>query len=624
MKEKRGWYFPTNMGGQDEGFENQGINQFKMSPYGKLAREIIQNSYDAKKESEKKVKVEFRLEKIKKSKIPNLDSIIEGINASAEYFPDSERLEKFRQKANEKYENDTIDVLKISDYNTKGLQGIDKRRGSDWYGLIKSSGNSPKKGSSGGSYGAGKHAAFVFSYFRTILYGTYVEEEGYAFQGKSILCSHKKDGVLKSNIGFWGNIYENECKPVRNQEDMDDFYKRNESGTDVYVIGAKLEKEKWFESIIYSVVENFWKLIIEDKLEVKIIDNGTDIDINYKNVRALAEKGKNENIKIDDGESFEAYKFIELNDSVKEVKYGSICEENDVELKIAKMPQYPEKRILKMRDKEMKIEMLSPRKRPVNFIALVTATGKELNRQLRESEPQTHDKWSADNVEDEGDKKIIGDTIKRLNNWINEQINDLIYIDDEDEFDAEGIDFLNIEDEDIDGEKNEQNPFDDIENSEIELQEILTMPKENTSKIINKNDQEDPKAGGEELGDENIREHGGNALGEGEKDPDGGGKMYHEVQMEYVKTPYDSEKNIYKVIIKPKENINNCEIRFLRLTDSNVLEKVEIEAAYIKGEKVDFFENIVKDIELKQDEDTIIELLLKRKCIMEVKIYVQS
>ena len=272
----------------------------------------------------------------------------------------------------------------------------------------------------------------------------------------------------------------------------------------------------------------------------------------------------------------------------------------------------------------MKIEMLSPRKRPVNFIALVTATGKELNRQLRESEPQTHDKWSADNVEDEGDKKIIGDTIKRLNNWINEQINDLIYIDNEDEFDAEGIDFLNIEDEDIDGKKNEQNPFDDIENSEIELQEILTMPKENTSKIINKNDQEDPKAGGEELGDENIREHGGNALGEEEKDPDGGGKMYHEVQMEYVKTPYDSEKKIYKVIIKPKENINNCEIRFLRLTDSNVLEKVEIEAAYIKGEKVDFFENIVKDIELKQDEDTIIELLLKRKCIMEVKIYVQS
>ena len=63
MEEKRGWYFPNNNGGEAEGFENQGINQFKMSPYGKLAREIIQNSYDAKiKGEDKTVRVEFRLE----------------------------------------------------------------------------------------------------------------------------------------------------------------------------------------------------------------------------------------------------------------------------------------------------------------------------------------------------------------------------------------------------------------------------------------------------------------------------------------------------------------------------------------------------------------------------------
>lgn len=67
MEEVRGWYFPSNNGGEAEGFENQGINQFKMSPYGKLAREIIQNSYDAKiKEGNKKVRVEFRLAKLEK------------------------------------------------------------------------------------------------------------------------------------------------------------------------------------------------------------------------------------------------------------------------------------------------------------------------------------------------------------------------------------------------------------------------------------------------------------------------------------------------------------------------------------------------------------------------------
>lgn len=85
MEENRGWYFPDNRGGQDEGFENQGINQFKMSPYGKLAREIIQNSYDAKiKDRDRKVIVEFKLVKMAKNRIPNLECIKESINASAE------------------------------------------------------------------------------------------------------------------------------------------------------------------------------------------------------------------------------------------------------------------------------------------------------------------------------------------------------------------------------------------------------------------------------------------------------------------------------------------------------------------------------------------------------------
>lgn len=413
MEEKRGWYFPDNKGGQDEGFENQGINQFKMSPYGKLAREIIQNSYDAKiKGEDKKVKVEFKLVKMDKNRIPNLESIKESINASAEYFPESERLEKFRQVANEKIESDIIDVLKISDYNTTGLIGIEERRNSAWYGLIKSSGNSTKSGVSGGSYGSGKHAAFVFSYFRTILYGTYVKDEGYAFQGKSILCSHKKDGVVKSNIGYWGEVFEDGCKPIRDQYSMDEFFRRKETGTDLYIIGAKLDEENWMANILYSVIENFWKLIIEDKLEVKISSPTEEINIDAKNIKGLAQVGKEINFKIDEQYSFNAYKFIELDECIEEIRYGSICTENDVELKIAKLPQYPEKKILKMRDTEMKIDIFSPRKRPVNFIGILIATGEELNRQLRESEPQTHDSWNADNIEDEEYRKKVRNTIK--------------------------------------------------------------------------------------------------------------------------------------------------------------------------------------------------------------------
>ncbi len=628
MEENRGWYFPDNRGGQDEGFENQGINQFKMSPYGKLAREIIQNSYDAKIKGEsKKVKVEFKLVKMHKNRIPNLESIKESINASAEYFPESERLEKFRQVANEKFENETIDILKISDYNTTGLVGIEKRINSAWYGLIKSSGNSTKSGVSGGSYGSGKHAAFVFSYFRTILYGTYVEDEGYAFQGKSILCSHKKDGVVKSNIGYWGNITEEECKPIRNQESMDEFYRRDETGTDLYIIGAKLEKEEWVENIIYSVIENFWKLIIEDKLEVSIVNNEQTINIDSKNIRALAQMGKEENARIDEHDIFNAYKFIELNDSIEEVRYGSICDENDVELKIAKLPQYPEKKILKMRDTEMKINIFSPRKRPVNFIGILIATGEELNKQLRESEPQTHDSWNADNIEDEEYRKKVRETIKRLDTWLNEQIDSLSYVDDIEEFDAEGLDFLNLDDDDSNGIEEMQRPFDEIVSKEEEEQEILAVQK-NTSMptSIDKTSGEEPKVGGEGEGNQDrIRDGKEKGTGNGDNTT-GSGETYHEIKMKYIKTPYDSEKNMYRVIIRPVENLENSEIHFLRCTDSGELEKINVKQAFLDGKELDISGNAVKNINLRENEDTKIEVEFetKRKCIMEVRVYVQD
>ena len=628
MEQKIGWYFPDNKGGQEEGFENQGINQFKMSPYGKLAREIIQNSYDAKiKDEDKKVRVEFKLVKMEKSRIPNLDSIKESINASAEYFPESERLNKFRQVANEKFDSDTIDVLKISDYNTTGLVGIEQRINSAWYGLIKSSGNSTKSGVSGGSYGSGKHAAFVFSYFRTILYGTYVKNEGYAFQGKSILCTHKKDGIVKGNIGYWGNITEDECRPIRNQEQMDEFYRRNVTGTDLYIIGAKLEEEKWVDNIIYSVIENFWKLIIEDKLEVIIVNNGDTINIDSKNIRGFAQLGKQENARIDEHDIFNAYKFIELNDSVKEIRYGSICSENDVELKIAKLPQYPEKKILKMRDTEMKINIFSPRKRPVNFIGILIATGVELNKQLRESEPQTHDAWNADNIEDESYRKKVRETIKKLDNWLNEQIDSLSYVDDLEEFDAEGLDFLNIDDDDSNGIEEMQKPFDEIINKEIEQQEILITQRDSSKpKAIDKTNDEEPNLGGENPGnDERIRDGGNKGKGEGENTT-GAGNNYHETKMLYIKTPYDSEKNMYKIIIRPIEDLNNCEIHFQRWTDSGELEKIKIKKAYNEGQELEVSGNIIKNMKMKGNEDTKIEVLFetKRKCVMEVNVYVQD
>ena len=54
-----GWNFPSNNFGTVNGIGEAGIETFKGSPYKSLAREICQNSLDAKIDNGQPVRVEF-------------------------------------------------------------------------------------------------------------------------------------------------------------------------------------------------------------------------------------------------------------------------------------------------------------------------------------------------------------------------------------------------------------------------------------------------------------------------------------------------------------------------------------------------------------------------------------
>lgn len=57
-----GWNFPSNNGGTEAGFNDSGIETFAGKPFESLAREIIQNSLDARVSSDKPVTVAFQVE----------------------------------------------------------------------------------------------------------------------------------------------------------------------------------------------------------------------------------------------------------------------------------------------------------------------------------------------------------------------------------------------------------------------------------------------------------------------------------------------------------------------------------------------------------------------------------
>ena len=68
------WYFPPNLGGDEEGFNHAGMVHFKADPHRYTARETIQNVLDAKDPNKKgqPTVVKFRL-----FKVPTKDAIPE-------------------------------------------------------------------------------------------------------------------------------------------------------------------------------------------------------------------------------------------------------------------------------------------------------------------------------------------------------------------------------------------------------------------------------------------------------------------------------------------------------------------------------------------------------------------
>lgn len=85
-----------------------------------------------------------------------------------------------------------IDVLRISDFNTKGLQGSEQEYNTPWHNLVKAAGVSGKDGSDGGSYGIGKAAPFACSDIRTLFYATKDIDGLSAFQGIAKLVSFQE------------------------------------------------------------------------------------------------------------------------------------------------------------------------------------------------------------------------------------------------------------------------------------------------------------------------------------------------------------------------------------------------------------------------------------------------
>src|SRR5690606_25812345 len=131
--------------------------------------------------------------------VKGFKQIVEACVASN--MDNNPKAKQFYNNALNMLSGDTVAVLLISDYNTKGLRGPCERN-NPYYTYMKTTGSSQKENeTASGSFGIGKAAPFLLSAFRAIMVSTVFPESGVfgselksLVQGKSILSYYEMDG----------------------------------------------------------------------------------------------------------------------------------------------------------------------------------------------------------------------------------------------------------------------------------------------------------------------------------------------------------------------------------------------------------------------------------------------
>lgn len=445
------WKFPRLDDGPEQGVNNGGIATFKGSNlYNNLAREICQNSLDAKAKGESTVRVEFRSMSLNKAQYPSLLEL-EGIFKDCRDYWKTRmepKLARFLNEADSKLSNDEIECLVISDYHTTGLSGAkaSRQEKSKWRALTHSDGVTEKEQGSAGSHGIGKNAPFACSSLRTVFYNSYSIDDGVkAFQGVARLITHLQDNEETIGVGFYRNIstskpvFENDPCPIR------DLLKRETPGTDVLIAGFK-KVPTWKEDIEKAVISNFFVAIAKNKLVVKI----DDVEINQDNlkdrIRFYAEQEKSQ----EDSEK-KITTILEFYYALKDAdfeEHGSIMDNDDAILYIKKDDKYS-KTIAEMRSIGMVIRTRHHNIFTRYAAVLIVQNGK-LNDLLKDIEPPAHDNWDPGLIEDDPElekkaKKYRGQLIA----WVNKTITEKCRCEDSEELDLDGMSaYLPFDEED--------------------------------------------------------------------------------------------------------------------------------------------------------------------------------
>nr|WP_232337102.1 hypothetical protein [Lysinibacillus timonensis] len=637
------WNFPAAAGGTINSINNAGIETFKGNELDSLTREICQNSLDAIKDETKPVVVEFKSFKLPSNQFPQRAELLEAfIKCETTWSGKNPKSEQFVEQAKYILDENEIPFLRISDFNTKGLEGAQTGElGTPWSSLVREAGSSNKGDSSGGSFGIGKSAPFANSKLRILFYSSQDQSNYQSHIGVANIMSFEKlPGHITLGTGYFTNNENSNAIP--GLINLDSSFNRQESGTDIFVSAFQPKDQNWLEAVRNSVIFNFFITIWQNKLVVKVEDE----IISHENIGSFI--AQLDDTKEDYRHVKNYFRLLTSEDSIqipypaKSYKKIGSFEEGEATLYIMKGEDL-NRRVLMTRKAGMRLFEQNRISGSISFTGILIITGKHMNQVFKKMENPAHTGWEPNRFEEA--PKEADTAFKDLRRFVRETVQQQFQAETTDKMDAFGLSDFLPDTTTVEGEGDDKK-----ESLTLKIKSITQKKKEKPKKKLKKKQQKEDfedtlaEAGitpeGDQVGhSDDERDEGqgnpggtGNTHGEqGPADEGTGGAKEGKGEKEKNK-PIDVDtryvclqKNdgLYRVNIKPDKKFEKGKLEFKVSGEQSdyILPIIDVQSPDIEVTSID--KNVVRFINLtgKKPKNIQVKVDYEQYCVMEVDLY---
>ncbi|MFY3791082.1 hypothetical protein ACOQFO_05205 [Ureibacillus sp. MALMAid1270] len=604
---------------------------------------ICQNSLDAIKDETKPVVVEFKSFKLPSYQFPQRAELLEAFNkCETTWRGKNPKSEQFIEQAKYILNEQEIPFLRISDFNTKGLEGAQTGElGSPWSSLVREAGSSNKGDSSGGSFGIGKSAPFANSKLRILFYSSqdisnYQSHIGVA----NIMSFEKQPGQITLGTGYFTNNENSNAIP--GLINLDSGFNREETGTDIFVSAFEPKDTNWVEAIRNSVIYNFFITIWQNKLVVKVDDEV----ISHENIGSFIAQLDDSNEDYRHVKNY--FRLLTSEDSIqipypaKSYKKIGKFEEGEATLFIMKGEDL-NRRVLMTRKAGMRLFEQNRISGSISFTGILIITGKHMNQVFKKMENPAHTLWEPSRFEEA--PKEADTAFKDLRKFVRETVQQTFQAETTDTMDAFGLSDFLPDTTTVEGEGDDKK-----ESLTLKIKSIAQKKKEKPKKKLKKKQRKEDfeetlaEAGitpeGDQAGhsdderDAGLGQGGGTGNTHGEQGPsdegtggaqEGKGEKEKNKPINVEKRYVCLQKNegLYCVNIKPEKKFEKGKLEFKVSGEQSdyILPILDVQSPDIQVTSID--KNVVRFINLtgKKPKNIQVKVDYEQYCVMEVDLY---